>query len=316
MIDAAECGLPAARKILADAEARLDQTAAMLTALIDEMSKDLSQVRRRVAAACGMEDDGGRDGPVFRGFTPQQASVYQEYCRIRLCESVHGCLRDRVSDVQATIRHLAAELTALDGRLEELDARLNGVEADPSAGDPSATSPADPAEATADAASSVAFLASAFETRVRANARLRPSSLLGGSSEAAQRLLAALGDEAARFLHDHLAAGDASSEQSAATARVGGSCEATVMPRLMNLGGGCRLLGVERDDASLAVSKQKLQAAFGDCVTTQRDSTVAPFICCEVEGIDIDAIISQLGREDGRLIEMASRVHTRTDIQW
>jgi hypothetical protein len=312
MIDAAEYRLAGARGVLADVESRLEETATVLAALIDEMGKDLAQVRRRVSAACGGE---GAE-PAFRDFTPQQAAVYQEYCRIRLCENVHRCLLDRVRDVQATVKHLAGGLTALDGRFQELDARLSEVVAAPPGDGGAEASPPGSPEPALDPAASVAFLASAFESRVRANPRLRPSSLLGGGSEAAQRLLAALGDEAARFLQEHLASSDASDDASPATARAGGSCEAAAMPRLMNLGGGCRLLGVDRDEASLAVCKQKLQAAFGDCVTTQQDATVAPFICCEVEGIDIESLASQLGRQDGRLIEMASRVHTRIDIQW
>jgi hypothetical protein len=312
MIDAAEYRLAGARGVLADVDLRLEKTATMLAALIDEMGKDLAQIRRRVAAACGGE---GAE-PVFRDFTPQQAAVYQEYCRIRLCENVHRCLLDRVGDVQATVKHLAAGLTALDGRFQELDARLSEVVAASPVDGGAEALPAGLPEPALDPAASVAFLASTFESRVRANPRLRPSSLLGGGSEAAQRLLAALGDEAARFLQEHLSSGDATDEASPATPRVGGSCEAAAMPRLMNLGGGCRLLGVDRDEASLAVCKQKLQAAFGDCVTIQQDSTVAPFICCEVEGIDIESLASQLGRQDGRLIEMASRVHTRIDIQW
>jgi hypothetical protein len=194
-----------------------------------------------------------------------------------------------------------------------MDALLSQAGVNPSADEGAEASMAGSPD---NAASSVAFLASAFEDRVRANPRLRPSSLLGGGSEAAQRLLAALGGEAARFLHDHLAANDAPDHSSPATAYSGGSSEAAVMPRLMNLGGGCRLLGVQRDAASLAVCKQKLESTFGDCVTVQQDPDSDPFICCEVEGIDIESIISQLARQDTRLIEMASRVHTRIDIQW
>jgi hypothetical protein len=365
MVDSAENGLQGARQVLADLGLRLDKTAAMLSSLIDEMSKDLELVRRRVTAACDSEGDSpifaadrspsqatptsprksgqspgeGQPGePVFRGFTPQEAVLYQEYCRIRLCESVHRCLLGRVGDVQATVKHLATELTALDRRFQELGDLLGQAGENPSADGYAEVSLAGPPESEggespfghhapagpdengtapfANAASSVAFLASAFEDRVRANPRLRPSSLLGGGGEVVQRLLAALGDEAARFLHDHLAANDAPDDSSPATAYSGGSCEAAAMPRLMNLGSGCRLLGVQRDEASLAVCKQKLEATFGDCVTTQQDPGVAPFICCEVEGIDIESIISQLTRRDSRLVEMASRVHTRIDIQW
>jgi hypothetical protein len=254
--------------------------------------------------------------------------LYQEYCRIRLCESVHRCLLDRVRDVQTTVEHLAAKLTALDLRFQELAVLLGHAGAGPSADGRAEASPAGSAESEggaselpsgedgsaplSDAASSVAFLASAFEERVRTNPRLRPSSLFGGGGEAAQRMLASLGDEAARFLQIHLAASDAPDDAAAA----GPACEADAMPRLMNLGGGCRLLGVARDAASLTICKRKLEATFGDCVTIQRDPGVDPFTCCEVEGIDIESIISQVARGDARLTEMASRVHTRTDIQW
>jgi hypothetical protein len=330
LVDSAEYRLEGAREVLADVGLRLDKTAAMLSALIDEMSKDLERVRRRVSAACGPE--GASPGePIFRGFTPQEAAVYQEYCRIRLCESVHRCLLGRVCDVQATVQHLAAKLADLDRRFQDMGDLLSPADASPVAGGESETSPAGSPECgerapfsadeigtapCGDAASSVAFLAPAFEDRVRANSRLRPSSLLGGGSEAARRLLAAMSDEAARFLHDHLAANDAPDQSSPAASHRGGSGEAAAMPRLMNLGSGCRVLGVERDEASLAVSKQKLEATFGDCVTMQHDPGAGAFLCCEVEGIDIESIISQLARGDNRLIEMASRVHTRIDVQW
>jgi hypothetical protein len=299
MVDSSEYRLEGARKVLADVGLRLEKTEAMLSTLIGEMSKDLERVRRRVTAACGSEGDSA----VFAA--DRFLLLYQEYGRIGLCESVHRCLLDRVREVQTTVQYLAAKLTALDRRLQDMGALLAQAGANPSAD----------GGVEGSTASDVAFLASAFEDRVRANPRLRPSSLLGGGGEAAQRLLAALGNEAVRFLQVHLAAGEAPDRVSPATYS-GPAREAAAMPRLMNLGGGCRLLSVARDTASLAVCKGKLEAAFGNCVTVQEDPGVAPFTCCEVEGIDIESIISQLARRDARLIEMASRVHTRIDIQW
>ena len=132
LVDAADYRLEGDRQVLANVELRLEKTAAMLSTLTDEMSQDLDRFRRRVRAACGAEGDSRRE-PVFRGFTPQEAALYQEYCRIRLRESVHRCLLDRAGDVQATVKHLAAKLTALDCHLQDMDDLLSQADAKPSA---------------------------------------------------------------------------------------------------------------------------------------------------------------------------------------
>jgi hypothetical protein len=82
------------------------------------------------------------------------------------------------------------------------------------------------------------------------------------------------------------------------------------------VGGGRRILGVFRDEASCGHWLPRLQDAFGHCVTVQTYAHGGPLLCCEAEGISFDAVLARLKSPNPNLAEMASRIHTRADIQW
>ena len=87
-------------------------------------------------------------------------------------------------------------------------------------------------------------------------------------------------------------------------------------PRLSTAGTGRRILAVVAEEKSPADWRQKLEAAFGECVTLQQDAQGLAFLCCEVEGLNVEALVDQLTGQDPHLIEMASRLRTRIDIPW
>lgn len=88
-------------------------------------------------------------------------------------------------------------------------------------------------------------------------------------------------------------------------------------PNLSHVGGGRRILAVLPSYLPTADWQRGLERRFGNCVTLSvRPDDAELFVCCEVEDIRLEAIIDRLADNDPAVSEMATRVHTRTDVAW
>lgn len=85
---------------------------------------------------------------------------------------------------------------------------------------------------------------------------------------------------------------------------------------LTNIGGGRRVLALLPDSAPRDHWKNQLVAEFGDCVTVGDSGSSCISVYCEVERIRFEHVLSQFTRHNPRLNEVASRVHSRNDIEW
>jgi hypothetical protein len=300
--------LIAARETLANAESRLDSAAAALSAFVNQMEKNRDRIRRLTS-----DDEAGQ--PAFRDLSEQEAAWYHEYCKVCLCENVYRRLLGGVDEIRAATGQLAAELTRLGRRLQAIEERLGHLSQDRSADESAGIEFCRPGGRGETICPASAPLVRAFEDRLRTNRRTKPSNLLGNDDKSRERLLAALRDEAARFLADGLGKSE-TSDVALAELSQDGPWKDAAAPRLAPAGTGRRVLAVAAGEQSPADWQQKLEAALGDCVTLQPDAQGAAFLCCEVEGLHVEAVLDQLTGQAPPLIEMASRLHTRIDIPW
>jgi serine/threonine protein kinase len=88
-------------------------------------------------------------------------------------------------------------------------------------------------------------------------------------------------------------------------------------PGLLNVGGGRRVIAVLPADTPVEPWKKKLEAIFGDCVIVESTDTQTKLtVTCEIEGISIETLLDNFRHKNPRLMDVASRVHTRIDIDW
>ncbi len=59
-----------------------------------------------------------------------------------------------------------------------------------------------------------------------------------------------------------------------------------------------------------------LRETFDDCVATKAIATDRVSVICEIEGVPTETILSRLTHSNPHISEVASRIHTRTDVEW
>jgi len=87
-------------------------------------------------------------------------------------------------------------------------------------------------------------------------------------------------------------------------------------PKLMKCGGAKRLLLVAGDQSDVEPLKRKIERAVGDRVTALVGPVSDALVCCEMEGVPLDNIAASLIGGRREYAELASRLHTRTDVPW
>jgi len=273
------------------------------------MDKDLDSIRRQLTP-----DSGRSREPAFRSFSPSEAALFFEYTTIRLYENVYRYFLAYVNDVRSGVKRLTADLGSVDCRLRELEELFHN-QIPSRSGRESAPVVAASAHGEPEVPVTNKHLRG-FEEHLRLGRRVLPSRLLDGSEGPQQQLSSTLREEAARFLADAAAQAQAAATASPLALACEGPLQEALRPRLSNLGGGHRVLGVVSEAATADAWRAKLQEVMGDCVTLLHDPRGSPFLCTEVEGIAIDAVVAQLADAKPHVLDMAARIHTRTDIHW
>ena len=87
-------------------------------------------------------------------------------------------------------------------------------------------------------------------------------------------------------------------------------------PVFKKLGGRRRVLGVIPESLNADEWNRRLTEEFGDCVAIRSVTGSSATAICEIEGISMGTIFSKLTHDNPHIADVASRVHTRTDIEW
>ena len=91
---------------------------------------------------------------------------------------------------------------------------------------------------------------------------------------------------------------------------------ATVWPKLSGVGGIRRVLGLIPDELDAADWRERLQQEFDDCVGIRQQPSSYLSVYCELDEVPFESVINTLSYNRSHLEEVASRVHTRIDIDW
>ena len=87
-------------------------------------------------------------------------------------------------------------------------------------------------------------------------------------------------------------------------------------PLLKNVGGGQRVVAAVPDGISPETWLAQLQNEFGQCVSVVPMNREDICVFCETEGIAISTVIDSFSHLKPKVVELASRLHSRQDIPW
>jgi len=87
-------------------------------------------------------------------------------------------------------------------------------------------------------------------------------------------------------------------------------------PKLIDCGGAKRMLMVVPDQSDVEPMKRGIEQATGDGVTAIAYPGSSELLCCEMERIPLDNIAAFLINGRREYAELASRLHTRIDVEW
>jgi hypothetical protein len=256
--------------------------------IIDSQSRELQQAFSETCAQAG-----GFQGPVAAE-NPALKPFCRQYCMLFLLQSAGELVATQRRALQASIVRVGEE------KIEPLRKRLTALQGLVRGSEP-ATEPIP------------WMLVQSFEDYLLTAGRFRLSRLQHadpGTSEAS-----ALKTDAANFLLASVGAGvqpsRIESEGDGAS-----SITAGARPRLNNVGGGQRVVAVTPEGVPPEVWHAQLTGEFGDCVSVTSMPRQDICVCCETEGIAITAAIDSLSHLKPKVMELASRLHSRNDIPW
>ncbi len=208
-------------------------------------------------------------------------AIARKYLAITLCNQVMQCFRSHVDEVRSVLGEFAGRVEdAMHVFMED----LQGVELDPRA----------------------LPLLDAFHKIVREDESISLGELIQSERQESgiPRILI---EKAILFLTDAGAMKiiDPSSAEGDSPSGWNG------------LGGNHRIVAALHKCVDLNSWKQRLTKPFGNCVTIDpRFEHSSVFVCAEQSEIPLERVIERISVGDPTLQEMASRVHTRIDIDW
>jgi len=87
-------------------------------------------------------------------------------------------------------------------------------------------------------------------------------------------------------------------------------------PLLSGSGGQHRVLGLIPEWIDHAGWKTKLEESFGDCVAVRPVTDEAISVVCEISDVPVDNVMDELTGHNPHIADIASRIHTRIDVDW
>ena len=214
----------------------------------------------------------------------------QQYCVLLAYQTIYQCFLNHVSAVTDFVNSSIQELTSLRDQLAAAAAELS----------PTAVVSDDVLPQTIDE----------FDSHLRISTPQLLADFLRSARDV-KNLSSNLVDAATRFL----LSADPDSEGTAAIADPV-NFPANAWPVLTVTGGRRRVLGLVPEGIGSSAWETKLKAEFGDCAAVRNIEDNEITVICEISGVSIDNVFGCLTHENPHLVDVASRIHTRNDIEW
>jgi serine/threonine protein kinase len=305
--DSSERRLAAASALTADMTARLADLATRVLDLVRDVDRDCETISFEAdvdnrAAGCAECGEG-------------LAGRYVRYAMVYFCKRLLQAISEYVAELRQRTKEVGGSLLGLRVKLEEVAACFQRQEVEPEADEDGSVRGLLERELAARANEPGEDIVNAFDAMLRRQGNVRLRSLVEEELplDGFARRLREAAIEFALTSRPTTEDVRPTAAQDAAQAQ---DCENAAAPVLGQVGGGRRVLVTVPQGLSQESWRQRLVRKFGECVSVQGDSEDRVFVLCEVQGISLDAAASKLAKEDRRILEMASRLHTRTDVPW
>jgi hypothetical protein len=277
---------------LSDIVCHLGKTKVALTQLGIKVEGDLKALRVDPSEETGddKQQAGANQVSFDRG---EQRERCLRYAVLRFFRTVLGLMVDEVAQVESSMKTTVLETRTRLGELESLFRQQDSVSSSDALDDPN--------------------LIRKFDVWFFSDHFVRPGdfAIQPGSSN---RMFEILRKAAIAFLlQDPPSATDPASDDLSAT---NSTLAELIKPRLSGVGGGRRVLAMLPKSTTFAKWKENLEGSCGDCVTQLPDPEAEHFLCCEIGGVELESAKALVSESDTSIIEMATRIYTRTDIDW
>ena len=213
----------------------------------------------------------------------------QQYCVLLAYQTIYQCFLNHVSAITDFVNSSIQKLNALRDQLADAAAELS----------PTAVSSDTEVPQTVDE----------FDSHLRISTPQLLSDFLQSPGNI-ENLSSNLVEAATRFLM----AADTELDGTATTNAA--NFPANAWPVLTVTGGRRRVLGLVPDGIGSSAWENKLKAEFGDCAAVRSIADNEIIVVCEISGISIDNVFGCLTHENPHLVDVASRIHTRNDVEW
>lgn len=278
---------------LEGATAAASYTSATLRETASSCESALGEIE---AAFDRLGDQKDADLPISSGDDPTNQDAVEafcrEYCVLLAYQTIYQCFINHVKTVAKTIEAFKNRLNSLKQTLESLAAEI--------------------ASTTVLTDAMPQPIIDAFDRHLRS---VYPELLSGylaaecPASDFASRLSGA----AANFLMAAAGRGGHATDRGAT-----GNDEfpQNAWPRFRGSGGRRRVLSLVPTGSDWSDLEQKLRQEFDDCVAVRATGGDHLAVFCEIDGVPVETIINRLTHSNPSIADVASRIHTRIDIDW
>jgi hypothetical protein len=227
----------------------------------------------------------GSDGHGLKSFCRQ-------YCMLLVCQTVCQNVTSQLKSLRDAVSKLQEE------QLNNLKKQLQSMSSTIGAG-------------TGEKITLPAAMLNAFDDFLLKNGRFKMAQLM--QREVRPSDTALLSGEATNFLFQSIGT---ASPVATAPALTTNAFPGTARPFLRNVGGGQRVLVALPEQLPTEPWKTQVQQEFGACVSVCPMDRKDISVLCEVEGVGVSVVVEILSNLKPKVVELASRVHSRQDIQW
>ncbi len=227
----------------------------------------------------------GSDGHGLKSFCRQ-------YCMLLVCQTVCQNVTSQLKSLRDAVSKLQEEqLNNLKKQLQLMSSTI-GV-------------------GTGEKITLPAAMLNAFDDFLLKNGRFKMAQLMQREMRPSDTAL--LSGEATNFLFQSIGT---ASPVATAPALTTNAFPGTARPFLRNVGGGQRVLVALPEQLPTEPWKTQVQQEFGACVSVCPMDRKDISVLCEVEGVGVSVVVEILSNLKPKVVELASRVHSRQDIQW
>lgn len=248
----------------------------------------LKEIERAFQDLVAVENGDSRFAQPSQMLPIEQVMAFgQQYCVLLSYQTVYQCFLHHLDSLAGSVSALLSEMACLKAACPHQGAGSeNGSDRD----------------------SAPQEIIDAFDHYLRSSQPGLLADNLSGD-DAATRIRSRLADAAIQFLVSASGGQEPSCDQ-------GRAFPQNAWPVVRKLGGQRRVIATLPEHVQQSDWTARLQAEFGDCVATRVTASGRMSALCQIEGVPLASVFAKLTHDNPHIAEVASRVHTRNDVDW